>query len=139
MLEFNQWFFVLLVNFLVLFVVLKSLLFEPLSKVFKDRDRATKGALEQAKAMTLKKDEAVAKMNAELNAARIKAKETASALRDQGVAAQKESMSKAEASAVAKIEAARKEIQAEAEKARAGLKADIDRFSEEIVKKLVNV
>ena len=35
------------------------------------------------------------------------------------------------------IEQARKELRSEAEKARAALKADIERFSEEIVRKLV--
>ena len=139
MLEFNQWFFVLLANFIVLIFALNHLLFQPLSKVFKERDRATKGALDEAKEMTAKKDEAVAKMNTELGAARQKAKETASVLRDAGIATQKETMAKAEASAVQQIEAARRELQSETEKARASMKADIERFSEEIVRKLVNV
>jgi F0F1-type ATP synthase membrane subunit b/b' len=37
------------------------------------------------------------------------------------------------------IEKARKELQAEAEKARAALKADIETFSDEIVRKLVKI
>ena len=37
------------------------------------------------------------------------------------------------------IEKARVEIKADAEKARAGLRADIDKFSDEIVRKLVKV
>ncbi|KAF0182938.1 MAG: F-type H+-transporting ATPase subunit b [Nitrospirae bacterium] len=139
MLEFNQWFFVLLANFIILLIALNSLLFQPLSKIFKERDRATKGALDEAKAMTAKKDDAVAKMNAELVAARQKAKETSSVLREAGVAQQKEAMSKAEAAAVQQIEAARKELQAETEKARVALKGDIDKFADDIVRKLVTV
>ena len=138
MLDFNGfWFLVLLVNFLVLLFVLSKILFKPLAQVFKEREAATKGALDEAKAMTVRKDEAVAKMNAELMAARGKAKEAFGTLREAGMSVQKEAMSKAEAEAVGMIGKARTELQAEAEKARMALKADIEKFSEEIVNKLV--
>ncbi len=137
MLEFNHWFFVLLANFLVLLFVLNLILFQPLLKIMKEREGATSGALDEAKAMTGKKDEAVARMNAELLAARNMAKAAFDALREQGQAAQKETLSKAEAEALAMIEKARKELRSEAEKARTALKADIEKFSEEIVRKLV--
>ena len=139
MLEFNQWFFVLLANFVILVFALKALLFDPLSKVAGERDKATKGALDEVKAMLAKKDEAVTKMNAELGAARQQAKEAASALREEGLAKQKATLSAAETAAVQQIEAARKEIQAETEKARAALKSDVERFADEIVRKLVRV
>ena len=137
MLEFNQWFFVLLANFLVLLFVLNSILFQPLAKIFKEREAATKGALDEARAMVAQKEDATAKMNAELLAARNKAKDAFNTSKDAGQAVQKETMSRAEAEALAMIEKARKELQSEAEKARAALKADIEKFSEEIVNKLV--
>jgi F-type H+-transporting ATPase subunit b len=139
MLEFNAWFFVLLANFLVLLVVLNSLLFKPLAKIFKERDAATKGALEEAKALTAKKDNSVTAMNAELMEARTKAKASQNALREEGVVIQKEAMSKSEAEALQLIDKARKELQSESEKARAALKADVETFSEEIVRKLVKI
>ena len=137
MLEFNQWFFVLLANFLVLLFVLNAILFQPLAKIFKEREAATKGALDEARAMVAQKEDATAKMNAELLAARNKAKDAFNTSKDAGQAVQKETMSRAEAEALAMIEKARKELQAEAEKARTALKADIEKFSEEIVNKLV--
>jgi len=138
MLDFNGfWFLILLANFLVLLFVLNSILFQPLAKIFKEREAATKGALDEAKAMIVQKEDATAKMNAELLAARNKAKDAFNASKDAGQAVQKETMSKAEAEALAMIEKARKELQSEAEKARAALKADIEKFSEEIVNKLV--
>ena len=138
MLDFDGfWFLILLANFLILLAVLNSILFQPISKIFKERDAATKGALDEARAMIGQKDEATAKMNAELLAARNKAKEAFNASRDAGQAVQKETMSKAEAEALAMIGKARTELQAEAEKARTSLKADIEKFSEEIVNKLV--
>ena len=137
MLEFNQWFFVLLANFLVLLFVLSKMLFKPLAKILKEREASIKSALDEAKAMTAKKEEAALRMNSELLSAKNKAKDTLDALRSEGQAAQKEALSKAEAGAVEMIEKARKELQAETEKARAALKSDIEAFSEEIVKKLV--
>ena len=138
MLDFNGfWFLILLANFLVLLFVLNSILFQPLAKIFKEREAATKGALDETQARSVQKEDATAKMNAELLAARNKAKDAFNASKDAGQAVQKETMSKAEAEALAMIEKARKELQSEAEKARAALKADIEKFSEEIVNKLV--
>jgi F-type H+-transporting ATPase subunit b len=48
-------------------------------------------------------------------------------------------LSKAEAEAVQMIEKARKELQEESGKARAALKADVEAFSDEIVRKLVKI
>ncbi len=139
MLEFTQWYFVLLANFIILFIVLRATLFKPIAKVFKEREGSVKGALDEAKNLITKKDDAIARMNAELSSARSKAKETYNALREEGLNNQKASMSKAETEAVAMIEKARSELKVEAEKARSALKADVDRFSEDIVKKLVKV
>ena len=137
MLEFNQWFFVLLANFLILLFVLNIILFQPIAKIIKERQLATTGALEEAKALTGKKEDAIAAMNAELLTAKTMAKAAFDRLKEQGQAVQKDMLSAAEAQAVELIGQARKELQAEAEKARAALKSDIEKFSEEIARKLV--
>ncbi|HXW69022.1 MAG TPA: ATP synthase F0 subunit B [Dissulfurispiraceae bacterium] len=139
MLEFNQWFFVLLINFLVLLFVLNRILFRPLAKIMREREGATTGAIEEARSMTGRKDEAVARMNAELSAARNTAKTAFDTLKEQGQSLQKETLSKAEAQALEMIEQARKELWSESEKARVALRSDIEKFSEEIVRKLVKV
>ncbi len=140
MLEFHaRDFFILVANFLILLAALNWLLFKPLAKIFKEREAATKGALEEAKALTAKKDNAITAMNAELMEARAKAKSSQNAIRDEGLTSQKETLSKSESEAGQLIEKARKELQAEAEKARVALKADIETFSEEIVRKLVKI
>ncbi|MFA5353676.1 MAG: ATP synthase F0 subunit B [Thermodesulfovibrionales bacterium] len=137
MLEFNYWFFVLLANFLVLLFILNAILFKPISRLFQEREDSTTGALNRAKELTSQKDEAVARMNAELKSAKLNAKEVFNSLREEGLSSQKQVLSSAEAEAMEILEKARKEIQAEADKARASLKADVERFSEEIVSKLV--
>jgi F-type H+-transporting ATPase subunit b len=140
MLEFHaRDFLILVANFLILLGALNYLLFKPLAQIFKEREAATKGALEEAKALTVKKESSVAAMNAELAETRTKAKSSQNALREEGLAKQKETMSKAEGEALQMIEKARKELQVEAEKARAALKADVETFSEEIIRKLVKI
>ena len=137
MLELNKWFFVLAVNFLVLFFILNIVLFKPLLKIFTDREDTVKGALDAAKEMSSKREEGISRLNSELAESRSKAKEIFEALKAEGVNKQKEELSAAEKEAGAMIEQAKTQIIAEAEKARQALKADVDKFSDEIVGKLV--
>lgn len=139
MLEFNQWFFVLLANFLILFFILSAILFKPLARIFEERQKATTGALHEAKMLNEKKDEAISKMNAELLAAKNNAKKIFDALREEGLSKQKEIIAKTEAEASEMIEKAKRELQEEIQKVRVALRADIEKFSEEIVNKLVKV
>jgi len=131
------WFIVLLVNFLVLTYVLNILLFRPILKIFKERDDLVSGSLDAAKEMNEKKDEAVARMNRELADARSQAKEAFDQLRNEGVLRQKDVLAAAEHEAAGLLQKARQELQAEAGRARQAMQADIDRFSDEIVRKLV--
>jgi len=137
MLEFNNWFFVLVANFLILFFALKAIFFKPIANVLKERQTVINSALDDAKKMVVSKDEAVARMNAELLSAKNKAKKTFDLLKEEGAVKQKEMLSIAEAEATKMIEKARQEILAETEKARVALRADIGKFSEDIVNKLV--
>jgi F-type H+-transporting ATPase subunit b len=139
MLEFNNWFFVLVANFLILFFVLRAIFFKPIANVFKERESAINGALDDAKKMVASKDEAVARMNAELLSAKNKAKEISNIQKEEGLVKQKEMLSNAEAKAVEMIEKAKQELRAETENARTALRADVEKFSEDIVNKLVKV
>lgn len=139
MLELNKWFFVLLLNFLVLFFVLNIIFFKPMLRLLADRERAVKGPLEAARVMGIKKDEAVSQMDAELKAAREKAKQLYEELMREGMQIQKEVLEGANKQAQGFIENARKELKAEAEKARQALRSDIEKFSDEIVRKLAGI
>jgi len=136
-LELNKWFFVLLINFLVLLYVLNKILFQPLLNLFKERDNNISGALSSAKDMSQKRDEALARLNKDLSTARDKAKEAFETLRTEGGDRQKELFSAAEAEASEMLQKARAELRAEAEKANQSLRADVDKFSDEIVRKLI--
>lgn len=131
------WFLVLAFNFIVLIFLLNTILFKPLMRIFKEREDTVKGALDAAKEMSEKREEGIARMNRELAEARTKAKEIFETLKAEGVGKQREVLSATEAEAVSILEKARAEIKAEAEKARKALRGDIDKFSDEIVRKLV--
>ena len=134
-----KWLIVLAINFLVLLFILNAILFKPLLKIFKEREDTVKGALDTAKEMQQKREDGIARLNRELAESRSKAKEIFDSLRSEGVNKQKEILSAAEAEAVSILNKAKEEIRAEAEKARTALKADVDKFSDEIVRKLVKV
>jgi F-type H+-transporting ATPase subunit b len=140
MLDFHPWdFIILFFNFLFLFLILRWLLFKPLSKIFREREAATKGALDEAKEMTLKKDNAVAAMNAGIAEAKANAKSEREKLREAGLSQQKESIAVVESEALAMIEKARTELQAEIVRVRTAMKDDVEQLSEDIVRKLVKV
>ena len=132
-----KWLIVLLVNFLVLVYVLNILLFRPLLALFKERESSVKGSLDAAKEMNRKKEEGLEKMNKELSEARREAKDAFEKRREEGLNSQKALMAEAEAQAAGMLQKAREELKTEAEKAKTALKADAEKFSEEIVRKLV--
>jgi F-type H+-transporting ATPase subunit b len=138
MLDINPfWLLVLIANFLGLIFVLNVLLYRPLLKIFHERKKAIDGSLDAAKEMNSRKEEGIEKMNREMAGARHNAKEVFEGLRNEGLNAQKSLLSDAEATAAGMLQKAREELRKEGEKARQSLKADIDKFSDEIVRKLV--
>ncbi|MDP2166977.1 MAG: hypothetical protein Q8J64_01455 [Thermodesulfovibrionales bacterium] len=133
------WFLVLLVNFLVLLFVLNLILFKPLIKLFKEREGTVKGSLDAAKDMTAKKDSAMEDMRKGLSDAGLKARAAFEDLRAEGLLKQKETVSQAGADASRLMEEAKAALRQEAERARQALRADVEKFSDEIVNKMVKV
>ncbi len=131
------WLLVLLANFLILIFLLNKILFQPLLKIFHEREETVKGSLAAAEEMQKKKEDGIERMNRELAAARKQAKDAFEDLRNQGLEMQRSSLSQADAHAAELLQKAREEIGRESEKARQQLKADVEKFSDEIVRKLV--
>lgn len=137
MLELNKWFFVQLANFLLLLIVLNIILFKPVLRLFKERERHTKGYLDDAKAMDKDKDHLMAQIEEKLSDARVKAKSVFEELSREGIEIQKERVDSAQKEAVEINKRAREDIESATDKARAGLKSDIETFAKQIVEKLV--
>jgi F-type H+-transporting ATPase subunit b len=132
-----KWFIVQLINFLFLLVFLNIILFRPLLRLFKEREDNTKGALENAKALDKEKDDVLARIDAKLADGRSQAKKIYENLAGEGMEMQKGSLESAQKEAVEINRTAKEELEAASEQARAALKADIENFSKQIVKKLV--
>lgn len=132
-----RWMIILAVQFLALIFILNIILFNPLMKIFREREDTVKGSLEASQEMIQKKDESIATLNRELAAARARAKEAFEGLRNEGLDRQREMLSAAESEAADMLQKARDELKTEAGKARESMRADVDSFSDEIVRKLV--
>ncbi len=132
-----NWFIVLTINFLALIFILNIILYKPLLKIFAERENTVKGALDAAKEMDQRKEEGIEKMNREIMGSRAKAKEIFESMRADGLGMQKTFLTEAEAGSAAMLQKAREELKGEVAKARQALRADVEKFSEEIVRKLV--
>ncbi len=137
MIELNIWFFVLLANFLFLIFILNIILFQPLLKLFRERETIVKDSLEGAQSLTNKKDEALSVLQNELSRASEEAKELFKKLRQEGLDTQKEHMNKVQDEVMKKMEKAREEISDEVLRAKETLRVEIDNYTANIVKKLI--
>jgi len=134
-----KWFIILLFNFLTLIYLLNIILFKPLIAVFKERKNAVEGSLKTAGDLKVRKDELFAQMQKELAGARDSAKEKYTAIRNEGVEKQKEQLHSAHDKAMKMIEEARASLKQESDKARQTLEEEVEKYSEEIVNKLIKV
>jgi F-type H+-transporting ATPase subunit b len=134
-----KWFLILIGIFLANIVILNALLFKPMLRVFKEREEAIDGSLEEAREMESEKDSKITLFKREMSEASLAAREKFDALKQEGQDRQKEQMEAASKEAMDIIEKARAELSSASDSARASLKGDVDRFSEEIVQKLLKV
>lgn len=132
-----NWLLILAANFIVLMFILNAILYKPLLRIFKEREASTKGFLDAARDMDASKESGIAKINHEIAEARKKAKGVFENMRNEGLSTQKQALSDAETVAAGMLQKAREELKAEVAKAAQALRGDVEKFSDEIVRKLV--
>ncbi len=132
-----NWLLILAANFIVLMFILNIILYKPLLRIFKEREASTKGFLDAARDMGANKEAGIARINQQIAEARKKAKTVFENMRNEGLNNQKQSLSDAEAVAGDMLQKAREELKAEVARAAQALRGDVERFSDEIVRKLV--
>ncbi|MCK5503719.1 MAG: ATP synthase F0 subunit B [Thermodesulfovibrionia bacterium] len=137
MLDINQYFFWQLANFSILFIALYYILFKPFLRLFKEREDSTKGALDSARAMDGEKDDIIARIDEKLLDARGQAKTVFEKFSNEGLDNQKQTLDSAQNEAVEINRKAKADLEAATEKATTSLKSDIEKFSRQIVDKLV--
>lgn len=124
--------FVQLAAFLVLFVLLRSLLFKPLAAVLEERERCTEGDVKEAKRRQAEAEVKMGKYERELERIRTKASQEREALRNEGRAREQEVLAKARTDAEEILAAGRKTIEKQASEVREGLDKEIAALADEI-------
>jgi len=138
MLELNKWFFAQLANFLLLLIILNIVLFKPILQLFKEREKRTKGSLDEAKAMDAEKDNLLAQFDAKISEANEKARGIHGGLKNEGARVQKETFEAAQKDAAAINMKAKQDLDAVVKETKDKLRADVKAFSEKIVEKMVS-
>ena len=134
-----KWFLLLIGLFLANIVILNAILFRPMLRIFKEREKAIDGSLDAAREMGSDRDVKLSQFKREMSDASVSARGKFDNLRHEGQEKQKVQMEATGKEAAVLIEKARAELKAESDKARGALKADVQKFSDEIVQKLLKV
>lgn len=135
--DFDKTLLVQVALFVALWLILKPLLFDPMLKLFEEREKRIEGAITEARNIDLKSvaaktkyDDAVGKARAEGAAARDK-------LRAEGLKTESELLGQARLEGQAKLEAGRKRAQEELAKAREQLSAERQKLARELAARVL--
>ncbi len=130
--DFDSTFLVQLVLFSLLTLVLKPLLFDPMLKLFEERERRTDGAKLQARKIDEKSASALSKYESEMAKARASANAEREKIRAEAVRRENEILAGMRASTTKTVDDGKQRAQAEAERVRATLKADATTLAREL-------
>jgi F-type H+-transporting ATPase subunit b len=111
--------------FIVLWIILKPLLFDPMLKLFEERERRTDGAKLLARKIDEKSATALATYESEMAKARASASAEREKIRNEGLKAEAEILARVRAETAKTIEDGRKQMQAQVTQARAQLQTEV--------------
>jgi F-type H+-transporting ATPase subunit b len=137
MIDINYTLLIQLVNFIVLLLALNFILFRPVRRILQEREQGIGGALGEAKAAQDRVQSLMEQYNVLLAAARQKATTAYSTIYQQGLDAQRDMISAERAKASELLDKARAEITAASGAARADLRSEAERLSQDITAKLL--
>jgi F-type H+-transporting ATPase subunit b len=123
--DFDATILIVIALFLFLWIVLKPLLFDPMLRLFEERERRIDGAKLLARKIDEKSAGALTQYETEMARARAGANAERETLRAEGLKREAEILAKVRAQTAATLEAGRKEMKDAAAKARQGLNADM--------------
>jgi F-type H+-transporting ATPase subunit b len=135
--DFDKTFLIQLVLFVALTLILKPLLFDPMLKLFEEREKLTDGAKAQARKMDEKSATALAEYETAMAKARAAANVERERVRSEGLKREAEILASMRASTTKVLEEGKKTAQSEAQRARASLKADAPKLAEELVERVL--
>jgi F-type H+-transporting ATPase subunit b len=123
--DFDATVFMMVGIFIFLWIVLKPLLFDPMLKLFEERERRVDGAKLQARKIDEKSVSALTHYEAEMAKARASANAERDKIRAEGLKREAEILAKVRAQTAATLEAGRKEMRQAADAARKGLGSEM--------------
>lgn len=126
-----------LMIFCGLLFFLPNILFDPMMRLFEERERRIDGAAKEAAELNAKADQAAGTVEARMQAATQDARGVLSELRSEGQAEEQRLTDNARMAAQKDIDAARGELGTSAEAARTKLKAEANDLADEIVQKIL--
>ena len=118
--------------FIVLWIILKPLLFDPMLRLFEERERRTDGAKLLARKIDEKSAGALATYESEMNKARTAANAERDRIRNEGLKTEAEILARVRAATARTIEDGRKQIETEVAKAREQLKTDATALAKDL-------
>ncbi len=137
MIDINVSLFYQLANFIVLLIVLNYVLFKPIRQVMQEREQGISSSFGDAKAAQERMQSLLENYNASLADAKQKATATFNSLYQQGIDAQRDMIAAERTKAGEMLDKARADVAASASAARADLKKEAERLSQEITSKLL--
>jgi F-type H+-transporting ATPase subunit b len=121
-----------IVLFVALWILLRPTLFEPMIKLFEEREKRIEGAKLQARKTDEASAGALAKYESEMSKARVAANSERDKLRTEGVVAENAILGKVRASTAQSLEQGRARMNEELASARARLKADVNALAKDL-------
>lgn len=126
-----------LANFLVLLIALNYTLFKPIRQVMQEREQGISSSISDAKAAQERMQNLLEQYNVSLAEAKQKAAATFNGIYQQGLDEQRNVVSAERAKATDMLDKARADVAAASNAARAELKKEAERLSQEITSKLL--
>jgi F-type H+-transporting ATPase subunit b len=135
--DFDWTFAVQLVLFSLLTLILKPLLFEPMLKLFEERERRTDGAKLQARKIDEKSATALAKYESEMAKARAAANAERDKIRAEAVRREQEILGAVRTSTAKTVEDGKQAAYAEAQRVRTALKAETTSLARDLAARVL--
>jgi F-type H+-transporting ATPase subunit b len=135
--DFDGTFLVPLVLFVVLTLALKPLLFDPMLKLFEEREKLIDGAKAQARRIDEKSANAEAIYETEMNKARASGNAERETVRAQAVKREQEILAQARQNAAQAIEAGKRAAQGEADRARRTLQGGAGTLADDLASRVL--
>jgi F-type H+-transporting ATPase subunit b len=136
-LDFDMTFVVQMVLFAILVIILKPLLFEPLMKLFEERERRTEGAKVLARRMDERAGELLRKYETELDAVRRTAAEERDRMRADAQRLEAQILAEARTEAAKIVEEGKRKLEVEKQSLRAELSTRTAEIAREIAARVL--